>query len=63
MVQAEELAGWDPAFHVIFDLNERIRLPGANVVHGSGIERGGTVPHWRAIRDSKRRIMVAISFN
>ena len=61
--EAEELAGDDPAFHVIFDLNERIRVPGANVVHGSGIERGGIVPHWRAIRDSKGRMMVAISFN
>ena len=61
--QAEELAAEDPAFHVVFDLAERIRVPGANVVHGSGIERGGTVPHWRAIRDSKGRMMVAISFN
>ena len=61
--EAEELAGEDPAFHVIFDLSERVRVPGANVVHGSGIERGGTVPHWRAIRDAKGRMMVAISFN
>jgi hypothetical protein len=60
---AEELEDDDPAFHVLFDMKERIRVPGANVVHGSQIERGGTVPHWRAIRDSKGRIMVAISFN
>jgi hypothetical protein len=51
------------AFHAVFDLKERIRVPGANVVHGSGIERGGVVPHWRAILDEKGRIMVAISFN
>jgi hypothetical protein len=33
------------------------------VVHGSGIERGGTIPHWRALRDEKGRMFVAISFN
>jgi hypothetical protein len=60
---AEELADPDPAFHVLFDMEKRIRVPGANVVHGSGIERGGTVPHWRAIRDSRGRMIVAISFN
>jgi hypothetical protein len=62
-LEAVELEDSDPAFHVLFDLKDRIRVPGANVVHGSGIERGGTVPHWRAIRDSRGRIMVAISFN
>lgn len=60
---AEELADLDPAFNTAFNLKERIRVPGANVAHGSGIERGGTVPHWRAIRDSKGRMMVAITFN
>jgi hypothetical protein len=44
-------------------MKDRVRVPGANVVHGSGIERGGTVPHWRAIRDPKGRMIVAISFN
>ena len=62
-VEAVELEDGDPAFHVLFDLQERFRVPGANVVHGSGIERGGIVPHWRAIRDSRGRMMVAISFN
>jgi hypothetical protein len=50
-------------FHTVYDLNERINVPGANVVHGPGYERDGTVPHWRAILDSKGRIMVAICFN
>jgi hypothetical protein len=62
-VQAEELTDGDAAFHVVFDLKERFRVPGANVVHGSGIERGGTVPHWRALRDSRGRMNIAISFN
>ena len=61
--EAMELEDSDPAFHVVFNMKNRIRVPGANVVHGSGIERGGSQPHWRAIRDSKGRIMVAISFN
>jgi hypothetical protein len=60
---ADELSDDDPAFHVLFDLKERIRVPGANVVHGSGIERGGAVPHWRALRDANGRMFVAISFN
>ena len=61
--QVEDLTDSDPAFHVLFDLKERIRVPGANVVHGSQIERGGVVPHWRAMRDSKGRMIIAICFN
>jgi hypothetical protein len=61
--EAVELADDDPAFHVLYDMQERLRVPGANVVHGSGVERGGMEPHWRAIRDARGRIMVAISFN
>mgnify|MGYP000903454533 CR=1 FL=1 len=61
--QAEELDGDDPALHTVFNLKERMRVVGANVVHGSGIERGGVIPHWRAIRDSKGRMIIAICFN
>jgi hypothetical protein len=59
----EELEDAAPAFHVMFDLKERIRVPGANVVHGSGIERGGVDPHWRGIMDDHGRMVVAITFN
>jgi hypothetical protein len=58
-----ELPDDSPAFHTVFELTERIRVCGQNVVHGSCIERGGTVPHWRAVVDAQGRIMVAISFN
>ena len=58
-----ELAGDSPAFHTVFDMKERVRVCGANVVHRNCIERGGTDPHWRAIMDAKDRMMVAISFN
>ena len=61
--QAVELSDDDPAFHVVYDMKDRVRVPGANVVHGSGIERGGIEPHWRGIRDSHGRMMIAISFN
>jgi hypothetical protein len=58
-----ELPPSAPAFHVLFDLEERVRVPGANVVHGSGVERGGIEPHWRAVLDARGRMMVAICFN
>ena len=59
----QELEGSSQAFHTVFDLKERIRVSGQNVVHGSGIERGGVVPHWRGIMDERGRMIVAISFN
>lgn len=58
-----EIENDHPAFHSVYDLEERIRVPGANVIYSGGIERGGMVPHWRAIVDSKDRMIVAISFN
>jgi hypothetical protein len=63
LAQAEELEDGDPAFSVVFNLKNRVRVPGANVVHGSQVERGGIEPHWRAIRDGKGRMMIAICFN
>lgn len=61
--EARELTDDEPAFHVLYDLTNRIRVPGANVVHGSGIERGGITPHWRGIFDDRDRMRIAISFN
>ncbi|MBI4891470.1 MAG: DUF4159 domain-containing protein [Acidobacteria bacterium] len=61
--QAEELEDGDAIFHTVYDMKERVRVPGANVVHGSQIERGGVVPHWRGIRDAQGRIVIAICFN
>ena len=46
-----ELEDTHPAFHVVYDLTKRVQIPGANVVHGPGYERGGVVPHWRGILD------------
>jgi hypothetical protein len=58
-----ELEDPDQIFHVVWDMKDRIRVPGANVVHGSGVERGGQQPHWRAVVDAKGRVIVAICFN
>jgi len=58
-----ELEDDHPIFHVAFDLTDRVQIPGANVVHGPGYERGGIVPHWRAVLDDKDRVMIAICHN
>ena len=59
----EELQATDPIFHTLFDTKKLTRVPGQNVVHGSQIERGGEIPHWRAIRDGRGHIVVVIGFN
>jgi hypothetical protein len=62
--QASEIEDDDPIFHTVYDLQERFRVPGLNVVHTSHqMERGGRDPHWRAIRDDKGRVIVGIFFN
>ncbi|MBM3794162.1 MAG: DUF4159 domain-containing protein [Acidobacteria bacterium] len=58
-----ELDDASPVFHVLFDLKERLRVPGANVVGGSGIERGGAIPQWRAVLDRRGRMTMAVCFN
>lgn len=60
----EEIPNDDPIFHILYDLSERIQVPGtAALERGVTYEHGGTVPHWRCIRDDKGRIMVAMCFN
>ena len=62
----EDIPDNDPIFHVIFDLDDRFQVPGAQYFEtGITYEKGpsGKVPHWRAIRDEKGRIMVAICHN
>ena len=40
-----------------------VQVPGLNVVHGPGYERGGIIPHWRAVVDERGRVLVAACFN
>jgi hypothetical protein len=62
----EDIPDNDAIFHILFDLDERFQVPGAQYFD-SGItyEKGpsGKIPHWRCIRDDKGRIMVAICHN
>jgi len=60
-----ELADDDPYFHAVFDITDRPQVPGeAHVRQGcKNCEDGGRGAHWRAIKDDKGRIMVAVSHN
>ena len=58
-----ELEDDDPIFHTAYDLSQRFQVPGFQVVWGQMYERGGVVPHWRAVVDEKGRVLVAICFN
>lgn len=56
----------DPIFHVLYDLTDRVQVPGAQYLR-SGItyekDETGRPEHWRAIYDEKGRIVVAICHN
>ena len=60
----EDLKNSDEIFHVLYDLDERFQIPGYQYIWtGRTYERDGIEPHWRAIRDDKGRILVAICHN
>jgi hypothetical protein len=55
-----------PIFHSVYDLDERVQVPGWQYERsGLTYEAGptGMTPHWRAILDDKGRVMVAICHN
>jgi hypothetical protein len=54
----------DALLHVLYDLDQRIQVPGIQYVHsGVTYEEDGYDAHWRAILDDDGRVMVAINFN
>ncbi len=54
----------DAAFHVIYDLDQRIQIPSMQFLYtGVTWERDGYTPQWRGIYDDDGRLMVAINFN
>jgi hypothetical protein len=60
-----ELADDDPYFHTVFDITNRPQVPGAAHIR-EGCKNcgdGGRGAHWRAIKDDKGRIIVAVSHN
>ena len=61
--QSIELEDENPIFGIVYDLKKRVQIPGLNVVHGPGYERGGVEPHWRAILDEQGRVRIAICHN
>jgi hypothetical protein len=54
----------DEVLHVLYDLDERIQIPGfAALYNGVTYERDGVTPTWRGIYDEDGRLMVAINHN
>lgn len=62
---ALELSNNNPIFHTVYDLTNRVQVANARALRyrGVGYRSDGAVPHWFAIRDDHRRIMVMILFN
>lgn len=58
----EEVPDDDPIFHTVYDLDERFQMPGYAHLR-LGYKNDGKGAHWRAIRDDRGRIMIAISVN
>ena len=63
--QVEELPNDDPIFHTVFDLDERHQVANFRSLmrDGKGYRADGADARWRAIRDDKGRVMVAMAFN
>jgi hypothetical protein len=59
-----EIEDKDEVFHVLYDLDERVQVPGIQYLwSGVPFEKDGVEPHWRGIYDDKGRLMVAITYN
>ena len=59
-----ELDSSDPVFHVLYDLDDRYQVPGAQYLQtGRVYEMDGREPRWRGIYDDQGRLMVAICHN
>ena len=59
-----DIAEGDEAFHVLYDLDQRIQIPSRMFIYsGQTWERDGVTPHWRGICDDQGRLMVAINHN
>jgi hypothetical protein len=63
--EIERLPDDHPLFHTVYDLSERRQIPNMNSLlgGGGGWLSDGQTPHWLAILDDNRRVMVAIAFN
>lgn len=62
--EVEDLRSGDEIFHTLYDIDDKMQIPGEQYVWtGRTYEKDGYQPKWRAIRDSKGRIIVAICHN
>lgn len=63
--EIEDLADADPIFHTIFDLDKRYQVGNYRGLMRDGrpYRAGGSVAYWRAVRDFKGRVVVAMAFN
>jgi len=61
----EDLANADEILHVVYDLDDRVQVPGTRYIWGRRwrYDADSATPRWRAIRDDKGRILVAICHN
>ena len=57
-----ELDDKDPIFHTVYDLDDKVQIPGQAHLR-LGYKNDGKGAHWRGIVDDKGRVMIAISFN
>ncbi len=59
-----DLDSKDPIFHVLYDLDQRVQVPGIVMFYtGRTYEQDGYEAHWRGVVDDKGRVMVAICHN
>ena len=61
----EDLPNGDELFHVAYDLDDRVQVPGTRYIWGYRwrYTADSATPRWRGIRDDKGRIIVAICHN
>jgi hypothetical protein len=63
----EELPTGDEIYHTLYDIDARIQVPGAEYEQTGKTYvtyvPDGVEPHWRAIRDDRGRVIVAICHN
>ena len=60
-----DIPGDDEIFHVLYDLDQRVQIPGSQAVwRGVTWEHPQGVPaHWRGVYDDDGRLLIAINFN
>jgi hypothetical protein len=66
--QIDDLDQSHPLLHVLYDINERTFIPGLRHLRsGPGgriiVQPEYTPPYWRALYDSKQRLVVAVNYN